>query len=165
MAEYRERYRQVGDSVVADPRLHLTLAVTPLTDHFNPMIAERMRAIGARVSLDPFTASLDSICCWRGDNGKGAIVLRPSNGAQAMRNLSRALAQPLARCGQLCAGWQFNPHATLLYGRTAPFETDVAPVRWNADTFVLIHSLVGETRHLEYGRWRLRSDQLTFAFD
>ncbi len=32
----------------------------------------------------------------------------------------------------------------------------VWPVSWRADAFVLIHSLVGLTEHVELGRWALR---------
>lgn len=165
MAEYRNCYRHAGDSVVSDRRLHVTLAVTPLVDRIDAQAVDHLRAIGAQVALDPFPILFDRISCWRGEDGRGSLMLRPSQRTRAMRSLSRALSQPLCRSGLLRPGWRFDPHATLLYGRTAPFETEVLPVCWGVDSFVLIHSLVGESRHLEYGRWPLRSNQLAFAFD
>jgi len=32
------------------------------------------------------------------------------------------------------------------------------PIAWLVEEFVLVESVHGETRHLEWGRWRLRED-------
>ena len=51
---------------------------------------------------------------------------------------------------------QFNPHVTLLYDRALAPEAPVEPVSWTVSEFVLIHSLLGQTRHIVLGRWALQ---------
>jgi 2'-5' RNA ligase len=45
---------------------------------------------------------------------------------------------------------------TLGYRDGRPFSERIAPVGWDAEEFVLIHSHLGKTRHEVVGRWPLR---------
>jgi 2'-5' RNA ligase len=53
-------------------------------------------------------------------------------------------------------GYRFNPHVTLLYRNSAPFTETVTPFAWEVREFVLIHSLLGQTRHTPLGMWPLK---------
>ncbi|WP_411883366.1 2'-5' RNA ligase family protein [Polaromonas sp. YR568] len=49
----------------------------------------------------------------------------------------------------------YTPHVTLLYDDGALGATPVPPVAWTAVEVVLVHSLLGETRHVHLARWPL----------
>ncbi len=51
----------------------------------------------------------------------------------------------------------YTPHVTLLYDAACVDETTVEPVRWTAREFVLVHSLIGQGKHVTLGRWPLRA--------
>ena len=57
----------------------------------------------------------------------------------------------------------FKPHVTLLYddGHVPP-QTSL-PIGWTVDELVLIHSLVGQSRHIVLGRWPLQGRQLSLG--
>lgn len=144
---------------VADTRLHLTLAITPDFAGFPANLAEQMLLWGAQAAVDPFGMVLDRIGA-----SPHAVALRPSHCPPALAALSHQLREPLARARVLRSGWHFRPHVTLLYREAAPFVRPIAPLAWEVTDCVLIHSLVGETRHRILGRWPLSSRQHTFRF-
>jgi 2'-5' RNA ligase len=49
----------------------------------------------------------------------------------------------------------YTPHVTLLYDDSLLGPTPVPPVTWTAGEIVLVHSLLGETRHVHLARWPL----------
>jgi 2'-5' RNA ligase len=51
---------------------------------------------------------------------------------------------------------KFTPHVTLLYDDRMVPEQAVEPISWRVREFVLTHSLLGKTQHVELGRWPLR---------
>lgn len=80
------------------------------------------------------------------------LVLRADDEAprQLCHQLRRALGRRL-----LPATRQLVPHLTLSYGPEMIAFEPVAPIRFTADEFVLIHSEVGLTRYHLRGRWPL----------
>ena len=48
---------------------------------------------------------------------------------------------------------------TLFYRNGEPFSRPVRPVRWIAEEFVLIHSIVGRTQYDVLGCWRFELDE------
>ena len=50
---------------------------------------------------------------------------------------------------------QVTPHVTLLYDDVLVEERAVEPIRWTVREFVLVHSLLGQTRHVPLARWPL----------
>jgi len=44
---------------------------------------------------------------------------------------------------------------TLLYDDVLVQERAVEPIRWTVSEFVLVHSLLGQTRHIPLARWSL----------
>ena len=53
------------------------------------------------------------------------------------------------------AGSAFEPHVTLAYDARKIAAEAVAPIGWRVDEFVLVHSLLGRTRHVRLGGWAL----------
>jgi 2'-5' RNA ligase len=144
---------------VRDDRFHITLGITDDYDAYPEAEARRMIAIGDSIAVDPFTISLDRLA-----GSASSVALRPSHRPWGLSDLSRQLNGELVRWRLRREGWHFSPHLTLLYWEGQPFLVPVAPIAWEATDFVLIHSLVGETRHTELGRWSLISLQQSFVF-
>ena len=51
----------------------------------------------------------------------------------------------------------YTPHVTLLYDDRCVAEQVVETIEWAANEFVLVHSLIGQNRHVPLARWPLRS--------
>jgi len=68
----------------------------------------------------------------------------------------RALTQggALAKAG--VGARQSTPHLTLLYDARRVDEQPIDPIRWTVREFVLVHSLLGQTRYIPLGKWPLR---------
>jgi 2'-5' RNA ligase len=49
----------------------------------------------------------------------------------------------------------YTPHVTLAYGMPWIAARPVDAVSWNVREFVLMHSLLGRTRHIALARWPL----------
>ena len=46
---------------------------------------------------------------------------------------------------------------TLTYDKVAVPEQPIEPITWTATEFFLVHSLLGQTRHIPLEKWSLRS--------
>lgn len=136
--------------------LHVTLfhlgdwAELPL-----PIVEAASRAAEeASANTAPFEVSFARSESFRNSTGIYPFVL--SGDAAQWRDLHRALAAALARAGLGGATkGEFTPHVTLLRdeGRAKPLP--IAPIAWQVEDFVLVHSLLGKTTHIHLGRWRL----------
>ena len=120
-------------------------------------ILDAVRATAAAVVAPPFAVTLDRARCFQGARGK-ALVLSGGEGVSAARNFHHLLARAMIQhgLGHYVARRQFTPHLTLLYTPQPIAECAVEPVSWTVTEFVLVHSLVGQGRHLIAGRWPLR---------
>lgn len=150
----RDRLIPAGTPVSND-RLHVTLAITG--DYAAPPqdVIDRLLSIGDAIEGDPFPLSLD-----RASGGAESVALRPSRRPGALTTLQHRLDAQLRYWGLRRESWEFNPHVTLGYRSGRAFLEPIAPIAWEADEVVLIHSVVGRTRHIELGRWMLVRRQL-----
>lgn len=85
-------------------------------------------------------------------------MLKADRGNDALHRFRARLGEELTRAGfGRCVSRTFEPHVTLAYAaQQVPAET-VDEIRWTATEFVLIHSLLGQTRHIRLGSWALRA--------
>jgi len=139
---------------VANDRLHLTAGISADHGVFPERIADEMIAIGDAACAEPFEVRLDRLAA-----SHRSVALRPAAGNAGLQRLREQLIAPLARLGILREGWRFSPHVTLGYRDGAPFGRTVPAIGWQAREFVLIHSLVGATRHVVLRRWPLLTHQ------
>jgi RNA 2',3'-cyclic 3'-phosphodiesterase len=147
-----------GGASVADRRLHVTLGITNDYPEPVPTVAACMIAIGELIDAEPFSLCLDRL------SGNDAVVaLRPGRRPPQLGILQRQIERWLRRSGLLRNGWRFNPHSALLYRTGEPFLRPAPSFKWAATELVLVHSLVGATRHIELGRWPLVRRQLELA--
>lgn len=137
-------------SGIADERLHVTMALTEDFADVPEAACGAMLAIGAAVRAAPASVALDTLSGWG-----GPVVLRASGALDGLAALHAELDGAMRGAGLLRAGYRWRPHVTLGYARGARFDRAVPPIAWTAEAFALVHSYVGETRHVVRGRWPL----------
>lgn len=110
----------------------------------------------ASLKAEPFEICFDEVATFAGRLGKHPLVLKSAQVTDSLYSFREKLGQELTRAGlgrSVSRG--FEPHVTLAYAPTLIAAEVVEPVRWSVHDFVLIHSLLGQTRYIELGRWQL----------
>jgi len=140
------------------PHFHVTLHF--LGDHAGlpqPLVAVASQA-AARIATQPFPVMFDRVGSFRNKGRRlQPLVLRCGDDAPALVAFRQTLTDALKHAG-IARGldMRFTPHVTLLYDSRLLPEQVVAPIQWTVSEFVLIHSLIGKTRHIPLERWPLR---------
>lgn len=111
----------------------------------------------ATVTIPPFQLAFDRVASFSGKPGNRPLVLRGDDGVVALKAFQQVLgkAMQIAGLGRW-AEMRFTPHVTLLYDERLVAEQAVEAITWTAQEFVLVHSLIGQSRHLPLRRWALR---------
>jgi len=152
----RERFGLAGH-LLAPERLHVTLL--HLGDHvgLREDIVSAARRGADTVRLPPVEVAFDQAMSFATHRGTHPLVLCSGQSHEALRQLWQTLDLALQRaaCPKPRSG-SFTPHMTLLYDRERMPVQAVEPLAWTAREFVLVHSLLGQTRHIVLGRWPLR---------
>ena len=141
-------------------RLHITLHW--LRDHvaLPPELVERAVVAGGIVDAAPFEVAFDCVESLGDASRGGPLVLTGSTGLVALRRIQRALSGAMIEAGLgAYAQADFMPHVTLLYDDKHVARQAVDPIRWTVSELVLVHSVVGEGRHVTLGQWSLQSRQ------
>lgn len=145
--------------LLATERLHVTLH--HLGDHIglrHDIVAAAQDA-ASRVAVAPFDVCFDHVASFSARaRNRPFVLLGEEPGMAVLKAFQRELGEALKRAalGRWAEG-NFTPHVTLLYDDRAVASQPVEPVRWVAREFVLVHSLIGQTRHIVLGRWPLRA--------
>lgn len=116
------------------------------------------RAVAAEMVAPPFEVSFTHVGSFAGRPGNLPIVLVGADAEPELMAFQAVLQDRLLRAG-LTAGVlhkRFNPHLTLFYGRQPLEASEITPISWRADAFVLLRSVIGQSRYIEEGRWALR---------
>jgi 2'-5' RNA ligase len=143
-----------GSAVPAE-RLHLSLHWLGDT-RSESLLAMADRAAGVVAGIAPFDVSFDRIATFRSGR-EHPLVLLCGKGGKHLHAFHMALAEAIRQAAPCQYEWRpFAPHITVLYDRCRVGERPVAPVSWTVRDFVLIHSLVGQARHVRLGRWPLK---------
>jgi 2'-5' RNA ligase len=145
-------------------RLHVTLHW--LQDHSSlpPELLAGARHAAGCVEIAPFEVVFDQAGSLGEPGGRVPLVLTGSAGLAALRQLQRTLAAAMTDAGiGRYVRSRFKPHMTLLYDRKHMATQPIEPVCWTVRELVLVHSVVGERRHIVLGRWPLRSPQMGFS--
>lgn len=142
-----------GRGVLRPEHVHVTLDLLDDLPAFDRTLAKRMLDVGEAVAAAPFSMLLDRVI-----GSSGSIALRPGHAVPALHALHGEIVRQRGAAGIAGRdGYRFSPHLTLGYRKGAPFDQAVAPVAWQVEEFVLIHSHVGGGRHDLLGRWALAS--------
>lgn len=147
----RQQHGLTGKPIRAD-RLHVTLHSLGGFDGAVPQgLVDAASAAASTLAVRRFEVMFDTALSFP---GSGAFVLRGDDVAAPISAFRKALCEALARAG-LPARPSNTAHMTLAYGDRLIAEHQIEPVRWMAEDFVLIDSLVGQTVHQHLGRWPL----------
>jgi 2'-5' RNA ligase len=144
---------------IAPDRLHITL--NHLGDHAGlPQdMVVLARHAAETLATQPFEVAFDRAVSFEGRPGNRPFVLRGGDGLAALIAFQQTLAQAMIRTGSRIGKWaetNFTPHVTLLYDGRSVAEQAIKPIGWTVSEFALVHSLVGQTRHVVLGRWPLQ---------
>jgi 2'-5' RNA ligase len=142
----------VGGKPLRPDRLHISTSNLVQRDVVPPGLGEEAAEVAASIRCAPFPVMFDRLVA-----GATSMLLVPSAPLDRLRMFRERLGFTLMRSGlPFRLAGQFRPHITLLYGNDLTFETEIDPVIWTVEEFVLIDSPVGKTKHVEIGRWPLR---------
>jgi RNA 2',3'-cyclic 3'-phosphodiesterase len=118
-------------------------------------VAEDVAAFIAS-AMPPFDVAFDYAESFSSAPRNRPLVLRGGDGLIALTAFQQVLGTPLKRTA--VRRWlkpAYTPHLTLLYDdRSVPHQA-VETVSWTARELVLVHSTVGQGRHVHLGRWPL----------
>ncbi|HEY5290567.1 MAG TPA: 2'-5' RNA ligase family protein [Caulobacteraceae bacterium] len=137
-------------------RLHFTLHHIDDYAGLPPRVVAAICDAAATVRMGPFEVEFDRVASFTGRPGNLPLVLRGGDGLAELMKFHRGLGAAItrARVGRPVAS-QFTPHVTLLYDHIQVEERAVEPIRWTVSEFILVHSLLGQTRHVPLARWSL----------
>jgi RNA 2',3'-cyclic 3'-phosphodiesterase len=130
-------------------RLHVTLFhLGDYTELPPGLVAQATDAL-SHLAAEPFSIRFDRVGGFSSRQGSGALVLTASEGNEALYALHKQLAAHL-RTAALAQHTRdsFTPHMTLAYDRAAVTFEPIEPITWPAREVLLIHSLLGKTRHI-----------------
>ncbi|MDO8977713.1 MAG: 2'-5' RNA ligase family protein [Afipia sp.] len=121
------------------------------------LVETAMRA-GGNVSTPPFEVRFDRAMSFYRRQRTRAFVLRTRGNTAALSGLHRALGDCMKAegLGNQVASY-FTPHMTLLYDTRMVEEHAIEPLRWDVTELVLVHSLLGQRKHVHLAHWPLRS--------
>lgn len=111
-------------------------------------------AASAAAHTDPFEIVFTTAATFSGGSGQRAVVVYSPSSSPALENLRLALRTALLRHGLgVAAGRKLTLHITLFYDRRGVTPHEIEPVLWVARQLVLIHSVVGQGRHIHLARF------------
>ena len=137
-------------------RLHITLVHIGDWAGLPADIVDSTLAAAARVRAAPVDIAMDEVVSFANRRSKPPVVLKSRQRNEALHALRAGIGRELAAVGLgRCVTGTFEPHVTLTYATQNVAAEAVGPIAWTAQEFVLIHSLLGQTRHIPLGRWPL----------
>ncbi|MFD1610290.1 2'-5' RNA ligase family protein [Sphingomonas tabacisoli] len=107
-------------------------------------------------ALDAFDGTAFPLAFDRIENRK-AVTLRTRDPLPEARAFQAALIRHLVSArAPLMLGTTPEPHLTINYGGDRLRAEKIAPIGWTVEEILLVESVVGQTRHVEHGCWKLR---------
>ena len=143
---------------LARERFHVTLH--HLGDYLGvprDVVAMADKAAMAVTTMAPFEVAFDRAASFSNAPRNRPFVLRGGDGVAALMEFQQALGMAMKHAA--LGRWAkpgYTPHVTLLYDDRCVAEQAVETISWTAHELVLVHSLLGQTRHVALARWPLR---------
>ncbi len=157
LGEFLRHEHRLHGRPLARERLHVTLHhLGDYTGLPQDVVAMADEAASA-VAMPPFEVAFDRAASFDGPRNR-PLVLRGDDGIAALMTFQRALGMAMKKAGLGSrVGQGYTPHVTLMYDDRGIAEHVVETIAWTVHEFVLVHSLLGRTRHVTLARWPLRS--------
>ncbi|MFP3562651.1 2'-5' RNA ligase family protein [Paraburkholderia sp. SIMBA_030] len=148
---------------LAANRLHVTLLhLGNFAGGLPPAWVDAAMNAAASIRMAPFSVEFDSAVSFALKPRPGPLVLGGGEGVVGLHALHDALGLALraAISGDraVSPSVPYTPHVTLAYGMPWAATRPVEAISWNVREFVLVHSLLGRTRHVALARWRLAAE-------
>ena len=158
-ARLREQCGLKGHVLDAD-QFHVSLCHIGTYDGDVPEgILTQARRAAASIAVQPFDVTFDHARSIAGDHNKPFVLMSRERNS-AIKSLQHALGQALTRAG--LGRWvatAYNPHVTLLYDAHDVTMEHIAKVAWTAREFVLVRSLIGESRYVRLDVWPFQTPE------
>lgn len=136
-------------------RLHVTLCHLGDYNGLPAEVVAKASAAASRISTAPIDVTFESALSFTGRPRNRPFVLQGKTGTESVKAFQRQLGTELKACGLGRFARPYTPHMTLLYDTAGVAEHPIDPITWTASEFVLVHSLLGQTRHIRLGQWQL----------
>jgi RNA 2',3'-cyclic 3'-phosphodiesterase len=157
--QLRDEHGLTGKSLSND-RLHVTLHhVGDYAGGLPNGLVEATQAVASTIAMPAFDVTFDRAMSFSGRPRNRPFVMRGNErsdgGLAALMAFQKTMYLAMCRVGLQGprANAKFAPHVTLMYDDQGIPEQAVESVHWTAHDFVLVHSLLGQTRHIHLGRW------------
>ena len=153
----REREGLRGKIHQAD-RFHITLFHVGDFAGVPADLLAKCEVAAAALRFAPFEVAFDSAQSFSSQPRNRPFTLRGTDGVAILIEMRQALATEMMKVGLAReARTGFTPHVTLLYDDHAVDEIEVPPVSWRVESFVLVRSHLGQTRHDPLRTWFLKA--------
>ena len=159
--QLRDEHGLTGKSLSND-RLHVTLHhVGDYAGGLPNGLVEAAQEVASTIAMPAFDVTFDRVMSFAGSPRNKPFVLRGNErndgGLSALMAFQKTFYLAMCRAGLQGprANAKFAPHVTLMYDDQTVKEQAVEPISWSAHDFVLVHSLIGQTKHIHLGRWPL----------
>lgn len=141
--------RRLEGKPVEASRLHVTLFHLGDFTQLPPGLATQATQALAQLAVEPFSIRFDQIGSFSHRSSHGDFVLTCSEGNEALHALHQQLGMHLnAAALHAYTKGSFTPHMTLAYNKPTVTVQPIESVVWPAHEVVLIHSLLGKSRHV-----------------
>jgi RNA 2',3'-cyclic 3'-phosphodiesterase len=161
--QLRDEHALTGKSLSND-RLHVTLHhVGDYAGGLPDGVVEAAKEAASKIEMLAFEVTFDRVMSFAGSPKNKPFVLRGNEGQDgglaALMGFQKAFYLAMCRAGLQGprSNAKFAPHVTLMYDSQGVPEQAVEPISWSAHDFVLVHSLIGQTKHIHLGRWPIRA--------
>jgi RNA 2',3'-cyclic 3'-phosphodiesterase len=161
--QLRDQHGLTGKSLSND-RLHVTLHhVGDYAGGLPNGLVEAAQNVASTIDMSAFEVTFDRAMSFSGSPKNKPFVLRGNErndgGLAALMAFQKAFYLAMCRAGLQGprANAKFAPHVTLMYDSQGVPEQAVEPIHWTAHDFVLVHSLLRQTKHIHLGRWPVQA--------
>jgi 2'-5' RNA ligase len=155
MAQQLRTEHRLTVQLLPSARLHVTLFHV---GDFASLPQAEIEAAGkaaARLKIPAIDIEFDRVATFSGTD-RHPFVLQAGDDASALTAFQHELSAALMKAGLGHRTTKaFTPHVTLMYSDRKVPAHPVAPIRWRAQEFVLVHSLIGKGRYSRLGQWPL----------
>ena len=151
-----------GRPLLAD-RLHITLHHVGDFAGLPDDLVDSACQAAAKIHAAPFDVTFDRVLSFGRKSRNRPIVLlgnqTTSGGLADLMVFQKDVYAQMCRAGlqgdkQIARqNAHFTPHTTLLYDMNEVPEQAIEPISWRVTEFVLVHSLLGKTKHIHLARW------------
>lgn len=156
LAERLKAENGFAGTLILPEHLHVTLFHLGDWISLPTEIVAIAKTAAGSVAAAPFPVTFRRVESFRNRTGVFPFVLTSEEAPwRPLRTALGASLKANGLGGAVHTDDDFKPHVTLLRDEVRIKPIAVEPISWTVRDFVLIHSLLGQTKHVHLGRWNL----------